>query len=615
MVHFLHIFHVRLYRLLDWFIPESLKSDSETLRRARMFLLSHCFGPFLGHTISLYIFMLQPATDLAWWVFFGFIALFWAYPVVLKLTRLYVPLALLSVENLIFVILWGCFHYGGMSSPLLPWVITVPLLAFFYLGSGPWIRAFVLSIIAVNFTGFYAAYLMVGEFPEHIPLSNLSGLGIISTICASIYVSMMALYYANLVTSQSELEREVLSRLETAQRLREATAQAEEANRAKSEFLAKMSHELRTPLNAIIGYSEILLEDAEAAGQQEQCADLVKINHAGKHLLNLITDLLDLSKLEAGKMDLLVETFDLGELLDEVARGCSELATTRGNRLKLECASEVRQLIGDASKLKQVLTNLVGNAAKFTQDGVIEVCAHGAEDRVAIAVSDTGCGIEEQRVSTLFENFEDFKGATSSKYGGTGLGLPLSRKLCCLMGGDIAVESTVGRGSRFTVTLPREIAAGSVPYHPFASTGFTPADAPQGTQILVIDDDPMVLDLVQRILSKEGYSPVVAVSAFEGIELARDLRPNAIILDVWMPELDGWQVLGVLKKNPQLARCPVIMLTVDDDVERGRALGAADHLMKPVEREALLRALERVGLPASTAEGARHARPLDALAV
>ena len=443
-----------IYKLLDWFIPQALKGDIEELRRVRMFMVSHLFGPFLGHTISLCLLALGPEPDSAWWVFFGAITAFWAFPIGLKLNVPYSVLALLSVQNLTFTILWGCYAYGGLNSPIMPWVITIPLLAFFYLGSGRTVQAFVVTLILANLLLFYSLSDGGKVFPEHIPLASLSGLGIVSTICAAAYVSMMALYYAKVVSSQPELEREVARRLETAERLRQATDDADMANRAKSDFLAKMSHELRTPLNAVIGYSAILLEDMEEAGCDQQHSDLKKINNAGERLLTLISDLLDLSKLDAGKMELCFEPLDIAVLVGDVVALHRGQVAAGDNMLAVDCPDDVGSIEGDATKLGQVLANLLSNAAKFTRDGTVDVSAMRDDGWLVIRVSDTGNGIEAKRLGTLFENFDEDEGATTSKYGGTGLGLPLSSKLCKLMGGDLSVESTLGQGSCFTVRIP-----------------------------------------------------------------------------------------------------------------------------------------------------------------
>jgi signal transduction histidine kinase len=457
MLRLPHVSPTMIYPLLDWFIPANLKEESASLQRARMFLISHLFGPFLGHTITVYLFLLDPHPDYALWVLAASITVFWAFPFALKITRLYTTLALLSVQNLIFAVLWGCYHYGGVSSPFLPWLLTVPLLAFFYLGPEPRMRFFILVIIAVNLGGFYFSFALGHRFPHHVPLEELSGIGIISTLCAAVYVSMMALYYANIVASQTELAREVRRHLATARQLRAARVEAERANKAKSEFLAKMSHELRTPLNAVIGYSEMLLEEAESSDREEQSADIRKINSAGKHLLNLVSDVLDLSKLEAGKMELYVERVDVAELVSEIAESCRPEIDAAGNALVVQCNPSVGTIEGDAAKLRQAIVYLMSNAAKFTRKGRITLTAERKDDWIVVAVRDTGVGISRENLPNLFQNFGEAEGATTSKYGGTGLGLALSQKLCRLMGGDVTVESELDKGSCFTVRVPVKI--------------------------------------------------------------------------------------------------------------------------------------------------------------
>ncbi len=340
-----------------------------------------------------------------------------------------------------------------MSSPFLPWLLTVPLLAFFYLGSGAKQRILVLTLIAVNFAGFYAAYAE-GSFPEHIPLSALSGIGIISTLAAAVYVSIMALYYGNIVASQSELEREVRRHLATARQLQDVKAEAGRANKAKSEFLANMSHELRTPLNAVIGYSEMLLEDAEADGHDEQTADLKRIHSAGKHLLTLVSDVLDLSKLEAGKMEIYPERFELGQIIDEVVEKSKEPIAATGNRLVVDCTDRGAVIETDLAKLRQATQNILDNAGKFTRNGTVTLIGRIKGDMLQITVRDTGVGISRENLPNLFQNFGEAEGATSSKYGGTGLGLALSQKLCRLMNGEIDVMSELGVGSSFTIGVP-----------------------------------------------------------------------------------------------------------------------------------------------------------------
>jgi signal transduction histidine kinase len=446
------------YRAIDWFIPDALRTDAATLGRARIFVFSHLFGPTLGQSISVYLWSLDPNRDYAYWVIVGLITSFWTLPFALKFTGHLRVLAFVSVEDLTFVTLFGSYQYGGVSSPFLPWLLNALLLAFFYLGDRPKLRYSVLTLFSLNVLGFYAVYAFTGAFPERVPIEKMSGLGITSVLSATVYMSMMALYYASVVASQSEIEREVQSHRTTAIKLREAKEEAENANRQKSEFLAKMSHELRTPLNAVIGYSEMLLEDAEAEGRNEQqVADLRRINSAGKHLLSLVTDVLDLSKIEAGKMELAAQPFDLSSFVDDVVATCRPLVMDKGNEFVVEREPDLGIVVGDQTKLRQAVLNLLSNAAKFTQQGRVTLKAtrEGASrEWISLAVRDTGIGISRENLPKLFQNFNQAEASTSSRYGGTGLGLALSQKLCRMMGGEITVDSALGGGSCFTIRVP-----------------------------------------------------------------------------------------------------------------------------------------------------------------
>ena len=448
-----------LDRLVNYFIPPKIMADSEGCKRARVFLISHILGPFIGNVVpgALYLIDPNPGYDVA--ILSLSITLFWVFPFLLRAGVPYNPLALISIQNLIFCILWSCYFYGGVTSPTLAWVVTIPLLAFFYVGSSASLRLIVISMFVMNFAVFAACYVY-GYHPAHddIPVEAIQGLGLISTIAAALYVAMMALYYAKAQSSQGELESEMRQHMETASALRLATVEAERASAAKADFLAKMSHELRTPLNAVIGYSQILIEDAQDEGDVESVADLNKILNAGQHLLKLVNEILDLSKIEAGRMELDLQQIVLEDLLREVVTEAGPAAAKNGNTICCSVDPRIGSPFCDGGKLRNVLTQLVDNAVKFTQDGSIQVVAErqsgGGSDELMVHVIDTGIGIASDQISGIFEKFSVVDDSSASKYGGTGLGLALSQKICKLMDGDILVESEIGRGSRFTVRIP-----------------------------------------------------------------------------------------------------------------------------------------------------------------
>jgi len=371
--------------------------------------------------------------------------------------------------------------------------------------------------------------------------------------------------------------------------------QLEAADRHKSEFLANMSHELRTPLNAIIGYSEILQEDAADLGAEQFTDDLKRINAAGKHLLELINAVLDLSKIEAGKMELYLESFDVAGLVKDIAAVIQPLAARNANRLEMRCPENVGTMRADLTKVRQALFNLLSNACKFTDRGTISLAvareASDGQDWMMFSVSDTGIGMTPEQLTRLFGAFSQADAATTRKYGGTGLGLALSRRLCRMMGGDVTVESEAGRGSVFTIRLPARVAEAAD--EPVAPPPIAEHGPPGVGTVLVIDDEAAVRDLMQRFLGKEGFRVVAAASGEEGLRWARELRPDAITLDVMMPGMDGWAVLSALKAGPDVAEIPVIMLTIVDDKNLGYALGASDYLTKPIDRERLVTVLRQ----------------------
>ena len=391
-----------------------------------------------------------------------------------------------------------------------------------------------------------------------------------------------------------------------------ANERAEAASRAKSAFLASMSHEIRTPLNAVIGYSEMMLEELEEAGDEELASDAKRIRNAGKHLLALINDILDLSKIEAGKMDLSIEDIVIRDLVDDVQTTAQGLVEKNNNKLVVAVDPGLNESIrNDSVRLRQILLNLLSNAGKFTSEGTITVRLAPAEaanaGMMAIAVSDTGIGMTPDQVDKLFDDFTQADASVSKKFEGTGLGLAISRRLAEMMGGYITVQSTLDEGSTFTLIVPANLDK-----QPIAALAEKTAESEEksprpfrphaDTTVLVIDDDPMARELMVRYLSKEGFQIVTAGGGAEGLDLIRKLHPDAVTLDVVMDNIDGWEVLRQVKSDPELWDIPIILCTIIDDKNRALSLGAVDHLVKPIDKDLLIHALTQ-HVDSKTGEG------------
>lgn len=404
-----------------------------------------------------------------------------------------------------------------------------------------------------------------------------------------------------LQTRTLELEEEVSQRKQAQEELLKAKHVAEEASRAKSTFLANMSHELRTPLNAIIGYSEMLEEEARDSEDPDHISDLQKIQFAGKHLLSLINDVLDLSKIEAGKMPLHLESFDIRLMVDEIITTLRPAIEKNKNTLRVRIVNEISTMRADVTKVRQILFNLLSNACKFTDHGTIGLDVdrkiEDGQDWIRFQVSDTGIGIAPKQRENLFKEFAQADTSIARKYGGTGLGLAISYKFVQLMKGRIWVESELCKGATFTAELPANVKVETGdPVRTEGSSSSANAPSPAKTDqdtILVIDDDAAVRDLMTRFLSKLDLNVVAARNGEEGLRLAAKLRPLVITLDVVMPGQDGWSVLNQLKADPELSEIPVIMVTIVDNEAMGINLGASNYLVKPVHRERLADLIEK----------------------
>jgi signal transduction histidine kinase/CheY-like chemotaxis protein len=407
---------------------------------------------------------------------------------------------------------------------------------------------------------------------------------------------------------QSLIERDRLSRErqqamdqlgEMVDRLAQARDAAMRATQTKSQFLANMSHELRTPLNAIIGITDMLAEDARDDGETDMLEPLERISRAGKHLLSLINDILDLSKIEAGRMELHLESFEIAPLIGDAVNLAGSLAARNANTIEVKCPPDAGEMTADLTRVRQVVFNLLSNACKFTERGKITVEVLSDGEDVDIVVRDTGIGMTPEQLSRLFQEFSQADASTTRKYGGTGLGLAISQRFCRMMGGDITVESEAGKGSAFTVRLPRHARQSQEPQaaaEPGEGAAHVPREGGRRNSVLVVDDDPVARDLLHRFFVREGFEVALANDGREGLTRARALKPSLITLDVLMPEMDGWTVLREIKADPALSQTPVLMVSILDEKNKGFALGASDYVTKPIDRKRLVPILAKYKL-------------------
>lgn len=446
-------------RIVSWFIPASETRGRTETGLARTFVFTHLFGPLIAQPMSFYLYYVSPSVDFPLVVMALAICSFWTLPFVLRWTGSVKIVAFASFQLLASASLFGAYHYGGFSSPFLPWLVVSMLLGLFYLSKHPRI---VLSLFALNLAVFLVLISWKGTH-NHIPIDDLRVIGWLSIASATVYMTWMALYYSRIIGLRSELEIEIERQRTTSVDLEKARGAAEVNAQSRARFFAKMSHELRTPLNAIIGYSDILLEDCQidGSGDEQRARDITRINSAGRHLLSLVADVLDASKIENDVVSLEPTRFTLGELCDDVVASAQPMVEKNGNSFVVSCPQRGYVLHTDAKKLRQVLLNLLSNAGKFTQNGSVRlklaIEQRPGDDHLHGVVTDTGIGIDAEALPRLFTDYEQADATVFNRFGGTGIGLALSRKLAILLGGDIEVTSRIGQGSTFGIAVPTQV--------------------------------------------------------------------------------------------------------------------------------------------------------------
>lgn len=445
-----------IYRFIDWFIPRAMLDADSDRMMARTFVMLHLAGPLMGHSVTYFLSQTVAGDTWQFWVTEGLVAGFFFIPLLLRFSgSMHFP-AMTSVQMLVGLSLFGSFYFGGISSPLLPWFLIAMVLGFFYLSRS---IQFVLAGIAVQLGAFIVTRIAYGEFPSLLAPEELQLANTFSILAALTYMTMLALFYETVMRISLSLEQETIDQRGRLTLVREAMEAAERASRQKSIFLAKMSHELRTPLNAVIGYAEMLreqFEDRDDSSRKMQ--DLQRIQSAGRHLLALVNNVLDLSSIEANRLELSTEKVEIAALISEVVATASPLITKRENRMIVNMPEDLGIVELDALKVRQSLLNLLSNAAKFTTKGTIMLTvlkrAGNSGESMTLEVTDNGIGMSQEGLQRIFIDFSQAEQDTVSKFGGTGLGLALTKRFCQMMGGSINVRSERGVGTSFIIEIP-----------------------------------------------------------------------------------------------------------------------------------------------------------------
>jgi signal transduction histidine kinase len=445
-----------IYRFIDWFIPISIQENQSDRLMARTFVLLHLLGPLMGHSVT--FFLSQTAAGATWqfWVTEAIVVAFLAIPLLLRAVGRLQIAAMVSVQLLVGLSLFGSFFFGGISSPLLPWFLIAMVLGFFYLADS--IKGTLVGV-ALQLGCFVGARIAFGEFPMMIEPESLKLANSFSIVAALAYMTLLCLYYETVMRISLSLEQETIDQRGKLEALREAMTAAELASTRKSIFLAKMSHELRTPLNAVIGYAEILRETfEERPNAGRKMSDLDRIHAAGRHLLALVNDVIDLSSIESSRVELSTQAVVVKSLIDEVIATATPLISKRDNRMVVDMPEDLGAMELDALKVRQCLLNLLSNAAKFTTKGTIALRVLSRPSTrgevLVLEVADDGIGIPSESLRRIFEDFSQADNETLNKFGGTGLGLALTKRFCQMMGGSITVHSERGLGSSFIIEIP-----------------------------------------------------------------------------------------------------------------------------------------------------------------